>query len=83
MKSVAEQMKDQVDLYERLDEIPMNESDRQLAKASLRNAEANAEILCALAARVVELTRKIKAAFVKPVRRMFRQSRRRFSRNEG
>jgi len=83
MKNVAEQMKDQVDLYDRLDKIPMNESDRRLAKASLRNAEVNAEILCALAERVVELTRKIKVAFMKPVRYMFPQSRRRFSRTGG
>ncbi len=79
MKNAAEQMKDQVDLYDRLDEIPMNESDRQLAKASLRNAEN----LCALAECVVEMTRKIGAAFVKPVRCMFPHSRRRFSRKGG
>ena len=83
MKNAVEQMKDQVDLYDRLDKIPMNESDRQLAKASLRRAEANAEILCALAERVVEVTRRIKAAFVNPVRYMFPSSRRRFSRKGG
>jgi hypothetical protein len=71
MENGAAKSEEQPNLYDRLDNIRMSDSDRQLAKASLRNVER----IFALIDRVTCLARTMNKAFANTTRRWLALSR--------
>jgi hypothetical protein len=72
MKNIAEQWQQQGNLVDRLNAIRMSESDRQLALASLRNAER----ICELFERIAGICGTIRISLMTPLRRWLSASRR-------
>jgi len=71
MVNGAKQSEEQPNLYDRLDNIRMSESDRRLAKACLRDVDR----IFALIDQVTCLTRAINRVFANATRRWFALSR--------
>ena len=71
MENGAAKSEEQPNLYDRLDNIRMSDSDRQLAKASLRNVER----IFGLIDRVTCLARTMNNAFANTTRRWLALSR--------
>lgn len=71
MENGAKQNEEQLNLYDRLDNIPMSEIDRQHAKACLRDVDR----IFALIDQATYLARAMNRAFANATRRWFALSR--------